>query len=188
MGRPGRQKLVYLQQPFIDSHSQGWSKTFCKYSLFIISATIFVRHPRLNSHWDAEQVSDLFHLVRESPLRPFTSILTAVHTFSWSIRNQPFCSSATRSSKLFTKLTITFWDGALNYWHKPQCYFQSACGLKINMSSIYDLVIGLFAYLCILNIFYNHFCTNNRSFMSFFQNSRHKTQNSHYLEHRLFYL
>lgn len=130
------------------------------YSLFIISAMLFV-HPRLNSHWDAERVSDLLHLVWGSPLQPVTSILTSAHTFSWSIRNQPFCSSATRSSKLFTKLTITFWDSALNYWPKLRCYFQSARGLKMNVSGISDLVICsffffffLFVYIRLLSCFF----------------------------------
>lgn len=139
MGRSGRQKRVFIYRDplLIHTHRDGEKKNPLQiHCLFIISATFFVHYPRLNSHWDAERVSDLLHLVWRSPLRPVTSILTSTHTFSWSIRNQPFCSSATRSSKLFTKLTITFWDSALNYWAKLRCYLESAWGLKINVSGI----------------------------------------------------
>lgn len=146
MGRSGRQKRVFIYRDpsLIHTHRDGVKPSANTQSLHHLSYMLFVRHPRLNSHWDAERVSDLLHLVGGSPLHPVTSIPTAAHTFPWSIRNQPFCSSATRSSKLFTKLTITFWDSTLNYWHKPRCYFQSACGLKINVSSVFDLGIGLF--------------------------------------------
>ncbi len=37
---------------------------------------------------------------------------------------------------------------------------------------------------CVLQFFYNHVCTNNRTFMSFFK-TLDKTQNTHYLKHRL---